>query len=326
MTVSLALRNDPRTAEATRRRIQKLATEMNYRPSPLISTLMTSVRLKRDRARKTVIALIADGRSRGLPTFKHYLRGARARALELGFKLDAFYYGSGIMSPARLDGVLYARGVVGVIVAPLFEPGGPLQIEWDRYAFTALGYSMPKPGLHRVVNHQFRGITEVMDRLYALGYRRPGLALLLADDERVLHNWVAGYLTHQHFRGGHSSPPPLVTANWSEATFVAWFRRYRPDVVLSLKEDVRSWIEAAGAQVPTEVGLAILNWEPESGSVAGMDQNSTGVGASAVDVTVAQLHANERGVPAQPKVTLIEGHWRDGDTVRSMTAARPDVR
>lgn len=318
MTVSLALRNDPRTARATRERIQQLAREMNYRPSPLISTLMTSVRLKRNAARKTVIAFVADQRSGREPTFRQYLQGARARATELGFKLDLFTYGAGQMTTQRLDSILYARGVVGVIVAPLFEPGKALEIDWQRYAVTALGYSMRSPGLHRVVNHQFQSITAALDRLSALGYRRPGLALNKPDDERVFHNWVAGYLTQGYLHAARAYPPPFITDQWNRTAFGRWFKKHRPDVVVALKGDVLPWIEACGAKVPQRVGFAILNWEPESGTIAGIDQNSLGVGAGAVDVTVAQLHANERGTVASPKITLIEGRWRDGHTVRNL--------
>jgi DNA-binding LacI/PurR family transcriptional regulator len=317
MTVSLALRNHPATAQATRERIQKLAREMDYRPSPLISTLMTSVRLKRRASQKVVLAFIVDAQSTKKPTLGEYLQGARNRAAELGFKLDFFTYGGAGMTAARLDNILYTRGVAGVIIAPLFEPGKALSINWDRYAVTALGFSMPAPALHRVVNHQIHSITIALERLAELGYKRPGLALDESDDVRVFHNWLAGYLAYAHLHGEKKFPPPFITKAWNQHAFAAWFKKHSPDAVLTLKEEVLPWIKACGVAVPAQVGLAILNWEPDSGGVAGIDQNSIGVGAGAVDVTVSQIHANERGVPAQPKITLIEGHWRDGWTLRA---------
>jgi LacI family transcriptional regulator len=317
MTVSLALRNHPAAAQATRERIQKLAREMGYRPSPLISTLMTSVRLKRRTPQKAVLAFIVDAQSTKKPTLVEYLQGARNRADELGFKLDLFTYGGAGMTAMRLDGILYARGVAGVIIAPLFEPGKMLSINWERYAVTALGYSMPAPALHRVVNHQIHSITVALERLAELGYKRPGLALDESDDVRVFHNWLAGYLAYAHLHGEKKFPPPFITKEWNQRTFAAWFKKHRPDAVLTLKEEVLPWIKACGVAVPADAGLAILNWEPESGGTSGIDQNSIGVGAGAVDVTVSQIHANERGIPAQPKITLIEGHWRDGQTLRA---------
>lgn len=316
MTVSLALRNHPAAAQATRDRIQKLAREMEYRPSPLISTLMTSVRLKRRTSQNPVIAFIVDVYQSKKPTLAEYLQGARNRADELGFKLDFFIYGGSGMTAARLDNILYTRGVAGVIIAPLNEPGTTLPIKWDRYAVTALGYSMPAPALHRVVNHQIHSITVALERLAKLGYTRPGLALDESDDVRVFHNWLAGYLAYAHLHGGKKFPPPFITKNWNQRAFATWFKKHRPDAVLTLKEEVLPWMKFCRVSVPEDAGLAILNWEPDSGGVAGIDQNSIGVGAGAVDVTVSQIHANERGVPAQPKITLIEGHWRDGQTLR----------
>ncbi|MDR2674559.1 MAG: LacI family transcriptional regulator, partial [Opitutaceae bacterium] len=310
MTVSLALRNHPAAARATRERIQKLAGEMGYRPSPLISALMTSVRRRRSAPQSVVLAFIVDAQSVKRPTLGEYLQGARRRAGELGFKLDVFTYGDDDgathgdgMTAARLDSILYARGVAGVIIAPLFEPGKTLSMNWERYAVTALGYSMPAPALHRVVNHQIRGITIALERLAELGYTRPGLALDDSDDVRVFHNWLAGYLAYAHLHGKRKFPPPFITKEWNRRTFAAWFKKHRPDAVLTLKEDVLPWIKACGVSVPEDAGLAILNWEPDSGGVAGIDQDSVGVGVGAVDVTVSQIHANERGVPAQPKIT-----------------------
>jgi DNA-binding LacI/PurR family transcriptional regulator len=317
MTVSLALRNHPAAARATRERIQKLAREMGYRPSPLISALMTSVRLKRSAPQIAVLAFIVDAQSAKNPTLGEYLQGARRRAGELGFKFDVFTHAAAGMTATRLDNILYTRGVAGAIIAPLFEPGRTLSINWDRYAVTALGYSMPAPALHRVVNHQIHSITVALEHLAELGYARPGLALDDSDDVRVFHNWLAGYLAFAHLHGKRKFPPPFITKDWNRRAFAMWFKKHRPDAVLTLKEEVLPWIKACGVSVPEDVGLAILNWEPDSGGVAGIDQNSIGVGAGAVDVTVSQIHANERGVPAQPKITLIEGHWRDGQTLRA---------
>lgn len=317
MTVSLALRNHPSTAQATRERIQKLAVEMGYRPNPLISTLMTSVRLKRRVSQDAVLAFVVDAQSVKKPTLLEYLQGARRRAGEHGFKLEVFTYGDSGMTARRLDGILYTRGVAGVIVAPLNEPGKALSFNWERYAVTALGYSMPAPALHRVVNHQIHSITVALERLAELGYSRPGLALDESDDVRVFHNWLAGYLAYAHLHREKKIPPPFITKDWNKRTFATWFKRHRPDAVLTLKEDVLPWIKACGVSVPEEAGLAILNWEPESGETSGIDQNSIEVGAAAIDVTVAQIHTNECGVPAQPKITLIEGRWRDGLTLRA---------
>ena len=51
--------------------------------------------------------------------------------------------------------------------------------------------------------------------------------------------------------------------------------------------------------------------------LSGIDQDVEAVGAGAVEQVVAQLHRNERGVPAKRQTILIPGVWRDGETART---------
>jgi hypothetical protein len=46
-TVSRALRNDPRQSGATRTRVQGLARRLGYRPHPMVTALMTQIRVGR---------------------------------------------------------------------------------------------------------------------------------------------------------------------------------------------------------------------------------------------------------------------------------------
>jgi LacI family transcriptional regulator len=43
-TVSLALRDDPRISDATRRRVRRAAEDLGYTANPLIATLMSTLR------------------------------------------------------------------------------------------------------------------------------------------------------------------------------------------------------------------------------------------------------------------------------------------
>src|SRR4051812_30070874 len=96
-TVSLALRNDPRLPEATRARLQEIATRVGYAPDPMLSAL-NSYRASKGRAKTAiVIAFIANFRDRRelAASYPHRLlfEGARARAEVMGYRLEAFYVG-----------------------------------------------------------------------------------------------------------------------------------------------------------------------------------------------------------------------------------------
>jgi hypothetical protein len=41
------------------------------------------------------------------------------------------------------------------------------------------------------------------------------------------------------------------------------------------------------------------------------------LGEAAIDLTSSLLRANERGLSAHPRYTLVEGRWKDGPTVRA---------
>ena len=104
---------------------------------------------------------------------------------------------------ARLERVLHARGIRGVVFAPVPRPGTPLKQAWANHAVAALGFSLASPTLHRAVNHQIHSIRLALKSLLALGYRRIGLVISRAHDERVEHHWLATVLLmrHEHRNG-----------------------------------------------------------------------------------------------------------------------------
>jgi len=68
-------------------------------------------------------------------------------------------------------------------------------------------------------------------------------------------------------------------------------------------------------KIPSMVALAHLDRHEELLDWSGMHQNSTLVGAAAIDMLVGQLHRNEVGLPDFPKSSIIQSTWIDGPTV-----------
>jgi hypothetical protein len=50
-----------------------------------------------------------------------------------------------------------------------------------------------------------------------------------------------------------------------------------------------------------------------------MRQNHADVGASAVEMVVAQIHRGERGIPTVPKLILTDGTWVPGPSICPVT-------
>src|ERR1700679_687475 len=90
-TVSLALRNDPRTRPHVRRRIQKIAAKNNYRPNPVVASLIAQVRGSRSAPRQGTLGMVftSDAPS-GVEKLavKEWTAAVEARASQLGYGFD----------------------------------------------------------------------------------------------------------------------------------------------------------------------------------------------------------------------------------------------
>lgn len=326
MTVSLALRNHPSLPERTQTRIQKLAKTMGYRPNPLVSAFVATRRSGKRGSQRLPLAFVSSLPSeddwRKNSTYYRYFKGAADRADELGCKLEPFWFDRTTMTPDRMSDILYHRGINGLVIAPIAEAGGSLSLDWSRFCAVALGYSMAEPRIHRACNHQFHTMLLALRRLHELGYRRIGLATSLTDDKRVDHNWIAPYLYYIQQVMKTKPLPFLMEDAWNKEIFMKWFRDHKPEVVVTTRTEAWDWLAEEGIEIPRRTGLFLLDHWAEHGEISCVDQNSELVGSAAIDLLIGQLYRNERGIPANPKVVLVEGAVRNGTTVKS-PAKRP---
>ena len=312
MTVSLALRRDPSIPEATRERVLAEAERLGYRRNPLVSALMAGLRGRHPRGRDAhVIAYVESYPATATPqqtgSLRRFRTGAAEAAVRHGYRLQVFRLNESGLSETRLEQVLAARGIRGVVFAPFPKTGSELTLRWEHHAMATMGFSLAKPPLHRAVNHQVHSIRLAIAELLKLGYRRIGLVMSRHEDARVDHNWLSSVLLAQFEHAGSDRSFPLYFEEKIDRRAVrAWLRRERPDVVVSTEEGVPAMIGSAG--------FAHMHLTPEKVGTTGIDQNNERVGAAAVDLVVEQLHANAFGVPENPKTVLIEGRWVAGTT------------
>ncbi|HEY8965929.1 MAG TPA: substrate-binding domain-containing protein, partial [Candidatus Methylacidiphilales bacterium] len=108
--------------------------------------------------------------------------------------------------------------------------------------------------------------------------------------------------------------------------FPRWFAAHRPDAVISPHISGYEWLARLKAAVPEEVGFVHLDLEPGQTRLSGIDQRPEAIGATALDLLTDQLNRNERGVPKDPKLVLIEPSWIDGGTTRKPAAGEAEGR
>lgn len=332
MTASRALRNQANVTSATRAAVQRAAAQLNYRPNPLVSALMSYRRASRVISDTLTIAFITNFPRRD--SWKEqkinldFFEGAARACSRHGYRLEEFWLRERDMNGRRLSSILYSRNINGMLIAPLPVALGHMRLEWQSFSAVALGYSLAWPRLHRAVNHQFRSIRTALRTLRKLGYNRVGLALKASIDERVEHHYTGGFLVEQQRLAEKRRVPLHVPPDreWTEKTFARWFQKYRPEVVVSHHEEVLQWLAKLGVSVPNEAGFVHLNCPDASGRLAGIYQNGPDVGAAAADFLVAMLQRNERGVPALPHSILVEGTWIAGATLLPRTNYRDRSR
>jgi DNA-binding LacI/PurR family transcriptional regulator len=200
-TVSLALRNSDRISASTRSRIRDLAKARGYRPDPTVNQLMKHLRTRRQARVQATFACLLPNVPATDPSWIDYLgplmRGIASRAATLGYAIDRIIPEQ-FESPRHLQRLLVSRGITGMIHLPVATPG-PLryQLDWERFSVVAATSSITQPLFHAVHPNHFDSMFRACETLLAMRYRRIGLALHSALDQRVHHRWTAALAWHQ---------------------------------------------------------------------------------------------------------------------------------
>lgn len=314
-TVSLALRRDPRILPATIDRVQSVAKRLGYAPNPLFTALMSQMRAGKSPHRHVTLAYVTCPNKRvnwrDQHAFLGFYEGATARAGAFGCNLDLFD-DPGVIG-SRLDAILKARGIRGVIFSTVFDVTAPLPISWDEIVGVQIEPHANLPLFPAVSNDQTQIIREAFARCRALGYRRVGLALRNDWDARIGNTWLSGYLIARHDVPADHQVRPYISGEWTRAAFGRWLREERPDVVLSLDSSyVRTWMKELRLREPDDLAYVELDLSPDDHGTAGMLQSHAAVGEAAVNLVLSRLYHNETGPDKIRSVTRFEGVWRDG--------------
>jgi LacI family transcriptional regulator len=319
--VSMALRNHPRISASTRLRVQSIANRLGWRPNPLLAGAMATIRAGQPAADRPVLAWVTAHPRRDawrrVPFFARCFEGARSRAFSAGYMLKHFWLGDAGNRPDRLSDILYARGIPGLIIAPLPKPGA-LEFSWDRFCAVTIGHSLTAPRLHRAIGNNYASAREVFARLAASGRLRIGLVLSADQDHRVDRMWSAGYLVKCQEHGMRNPRLLFLPTKLTERSFRSWAVAARPDAVIGIDERIPRWLQRGGTQGAAWANLNLP--DAESGG-PGIFQNAHGIGACAMDLLAGQLMRPERGLPSQPTTVMIDGLW-----VAGPQGARPSQR
>lgn len=332
-TVSLALRNHPRLPESTRLRIQKLAQTLGYAPDPWLRALVAYRGQKVPRRNPPTLAYVTNWNTRwgwkNVTAHPDFFAGAQAKAKELGYNLDHFWLREPGLTHGRLNRILFARGINGVIIAShMREIDVELEFDWRHLSGVKIDYFPHKPELHNVTNNQCDIIRLAMQRVIAAGYSRIGFVMHRGWDHSVDHLWTAGFLCEQQNLPkklripAHIFPGPEPVEQWFKESradvavepdsFNDWLRKHQPEVIISKGSFVLPQLQRLGLHIPENIAFVDVFLGDLTGRTAGVRQNHETVGGLAVEILAGQLQHNKFGVPEIPTTTFVEGTWFNG--------------
>jgi LacI family transcriptional regulator len=319
-TVSRALRDSAAISLPVRRRLQALARRRGYAVNPLVAQVYAQARSRRGFQHLGTIAYVTAYETptwwRNHPTLCGFHDGVVARAAETGLKVDEFWVHEPGLKGPRLTQILRARGIGGVVLAPVPSRSAEGFMDWEHFSVALLGDSVKVPRLNRATANLRHALQLALGELTQLGYRRIGLALRHRYHAMTDYTWLATFLLFQRELAARDRVPIETPEEWSEENFIAWFERHRPEAIIGAVGVARGWLARAGYACPRDVGLVSLDWDDHTPDVAAVDQNPRAVGAAALDLVMAQMRHNQRGIPTVPQTVLVDSTWRPGPTVR----------
>lgn len=310
MTVSLALRDNPRISATTRTRIRKIAAELGYRPDPVLARLMTHLRVSRTAQGNTGVAIVdffptADHPENGYN--RQVRQGATARAAQLGFSVTRIHGADYQNQLGKILHVVRARGIEGVLLMPSVVP---LQLDqnadWDGLSVVATSKSILAPRFHCVVPDHFGNMMRMFGSLRELGCERIGAVFDELFNERTGQAFAAAVKWHDQERFMLILPQGL-TGPARVARVVAWVAEHRPDALFAQGDAVvQAWPRIRAIRPRLEIRLVGLGAE-NFGSFPHLDECAPLIGSAAVDLLGGMMYYHETGVPEHPRTTAIDG-------------------
>lgn len=320
-TVSLALRNDPGISLKTREHVQKVAADLGYRQNPSVSMLMSHIRSRKSADFNCSIAYLhtvpLDHDMRNSANFQRYYNGARRRAEEMGFSMELFEYHAPGMTPRRLEEILLARGIRGIILEyhPISEIGqDSIEFSWDKFATVSVGAFHHKPRFDHACSDYFGAISRAYKEVHKLGYKRIGLAMSYYLDASVQFTRSGGFHAQRQFYKHENEIPVVLFKENDLSDFIEWFESYQPEVLIGLDYKLHRYIRESGRRIPGDVGWVYCGWYNLWPNLTGVDMNEEQVGEAGVDLLSSLLHMNAFGPPERPKTISVESFWHRGKT------------
>ncbi len=329
MTVSMALRDHPRVAEETKKRIKEIAIKQGYTPDPNLIELMRYLR-KRDISKDEPVIALLNGKHRPLKDLDTdsllVRKGAIERAEMLGFKTEDFWLCEPGMRLERTVQILQARGINGIVVLPVEKLKNVFSLPQENFVGVATCAVAAKLGFNQVHPHFYQSMHIGIHNLVKKGFKRIGFCVTAVEDERSNHLYECYLDWYQKSIPEEDRIPPLTKAVITRDDFKTWVEKHRPDVVYSPNVNHYYFLQDMGMRIPADISFAALAPAIEEvGEIAQVQVGYRKIGATAIDILKTKLAHEQLGPTDNPAITLIRGEWQDGSSVGSPVKSKLGV-
>jgi LacI family transcriptional regulator len=329
--VSLALRDSPKISAATKKRVRRLAEKMGYRPDARVVAMMSHLRKPRAERQHATFGVISfydrEHPWEASPHLQRIYTGMKERADALGYRLEPVWLRAPGMSYRRASEILDTRGIEGLLCfgSPDLEQEFPAELA--HYAVVTIGVSIRTP-LHRITSRFYFDMMTALQRVHALGYRRPGLIIGTYEEARSAHMHSGAYLSWCERQLGPGRALPILRVGTVEKKPLAtWLEQCDPDVIVFVHlpeaiPQLRAALREQRRRVPAGLGVAVLSHIVQGTGFSGLQQNQRLMGAWAVEMLAARMANRDLGLPRDPRIEMVESEWVDGGSLPALRAGQ----
>ena len=326
-TVSLALRGRGPLARETVEKVKAVASELDYRPNPLLSSLASKKFRSPSTVAGTSLAIFIFPNNATGTRVSTYEKSMREGAQELGYS-PTIYRIDDRTCPDTVFRELYHRMVQGILVlGGLSENSFFQQFDWAQFSVVQCGrYFGPQP-FHVVRPNIFQAVKLAFQELQRLGYKRIGYAV--GRHPQQMEDDDARYGAALAMEAALVSPKnriPVFTGQHNDLEAIAdWAKRHRPDVIIGFSEGVYWNLCDLGFVIPRDWGFATMHAggirHPSGLLCSGTQQNQTMIARQSVMLLDQLIRNRERGFPQSCLDVLVRSTWVEGNTTIDTTAS-----
>ncbi|WPJ95168.1 LacI family DNA-binding transcriptional regulator [Coraliomargarita algicola] len=316
-TVSRALRDDPRTAKATKKKVKDVADRLGYRPDPALQVLIERRWHGRRMNEGMNIAYVYNGKGINAESCKIEYRRFRETAQKLGYTLiaeDLSKYPNVEKVIKRME----TKGVTGVVFTVMADAPYPIDTINERFASVSVNVSSWKPECPVVMHDEFQGVERAWHRLNQLGYQRIGTLLQDYPQSYSMDQRLGAVFCRQHYVQPTKNRIPFhlhpKEAQPNDKKIRTWIERHKPQVILGDDHEELGLLQSMGYKIPEDFAFATINmWNTDLvGEIAGYFRDNVNLFERALKLINMMVRSGNTGSDQGDLIEMVKGNWVDG--------------